>query len=132
MSNTDSRWASLWEPRSLGGYLLSSGSAIVLAGLFYWIGIGTTDQTLTTLSTIQYVGGGILGVLLGAGMFLIHVRPNLREHWQSSMRLRLTVALPVGIGIGVLVSIAPAILSLAVVVAAALFVVGRTYLYITT
>lgn len=119
------------QPGNFTGLVISLTSVCALAGCFWWFGISPTDQTLTTLSIRQYGGGIVVGLLFSLGTLSIHARPEIRERWRTSLRLRLIAGVSVGIGLGLLVSVVPVILAVGFVVLAITFALGRSYLFIT-
>jgi hypothetical protein len=130
MKTTDRHFRDrMWRPGSTAGYLVSTVSVILLSVLFWLIAFAPPTVTLASLSPVQYLGGVSLGLLLSAGTLGIHARPNWRDRWRTSWRLRLGSALPTAGSLAVVAAADPAVVSVGFVVLAVCFTLGRTYLY---
>ena len=127
---TDSSWAETWHPGNRLGFVTSVTSALVLAVFFWWLGVVDPGVSITALSSVELVGVILLGLLIGGGAVLLHAKRVWRERWRTSMRLRAVVSLPLVVVIGVVLTVSPAVVSLAFLVLAAVFVPGRTALYL--
>lgn len=122
--------AETWEPDNRLGYVTSVATAAVVAAFLWWIGIVDLGTEVVSLSPSRVVAGLVLGLLAAAGMLAVLAIPAWRDRWASSVRFRIAIGVPVSATVAVLLAAAPAVVSIAAVSMALVFVVGRTYLYV--